>query len=181
MKDTVEYKLISQHYGDRVAKRSQVPLINHINEGLVVLDAIGATEEAKRAFCLHPLFQADEDLKENFYMASFVFPHVLLLTMEYRNIANAFLSDKMDDIVIEDISWGIAEAAKVIRLSPMKEVNDMLIADKVQNYKDFVTYHQKTHARSSQLDDYFNMWLDRLGVFDKQYGELINLIDLAKQ
>ena len=180
MKDTVEYKLISRHYGDRVAKRSQVPLINHINEGLVVLDAIGATEEAKRAFCLHPLFQADEDLKENFYMASFVFPHVLLLTMEYRSVANEFLSDKMDDIDVGDSYYGIPCVAKTIRLSPLKEVNDMLIADKVQNYKDFVTYHQKTHARSSELDDYFNIWLEALGVSDKQYGELCQLIEASK-
>ena len=182
MKDTIEYRLIRKHYGDRVAKRSQVPLINHINEGLVVLDAIGATEEAKRAFCLHPLFQADEDLKENFYMASFAFPHVLLLTMEYRSVANEFLSDKMDDIDISPLlrDLGYKEVAKQIRLSPLKEVNDMLIADKVQNYKDFVTYHQKTHARTSELDDYFNIWLEALGVSDAQYGELIKLIDESK-
>lgn len=181
IKNTVEYKLISRHYGDQVAKRSQVPLMNHINEGLVVLDAIGATVDTKCAFCIHPLLQADEDLQDNFNRVAFTCdPAVTMLAMEYRSVANEFLSDKMDNIVIEDISWGIAEAAKAIRLSPLKEVNDMLIADKVQNYKDFVTYHQKTHARSSQLDDYFNMWLDRLGVFDKQYGELIDLIDRSK-
>lgn len=181
MKDTVEYKLISKHYGDRVAKRSQVPLINHINEGLVVLDAIGASYASKRAFCLHPLFQADADLEENCHRSVFMAPDIMMLTMEYRSVANEFLSDKMDDIVIEDISWGIADAARVIRLSPLQEVNDMLIADKVQNYKDFVTYHQKTHARTSELDDYFNMWLDRLGVSDKQYGELCKLIDKSKK
>lgn len=182
MRDTVEYKLISKHYGDRVAKRSQVPLINHINEGLIVLDAIGATEEAKRAFCLHPLFQADEDLKENFYMASFVFPHVLLLTMEYRSVANEFLSNKMEGLHEVIDAYGVEGLSPgLVRLSPLKEVNDMLIADKVQNYKDFVTYHQRTHERTSELDDYFNIWLNTLGVSDKQYGELIDLIDESKQ
>lgn len=182
MKDTVEYKLISKHYGDRVAKRSQVPLINHINEGLVVLDAIGATEEAKRAFCLHPLFQADEDLKENFYMASFVFPHVLLLTMEYRSVANEFLSDKIEGLQGVIYNYGIEGLNPgLVRLSPLKEVNDMLIADKVQNYKDFVTYHQKTHERTSELDDYFNIWMNTLGVTDKQYGELAQLIEESKK
>lgn len=39
MKHTVEYKFINLFYRDRVAKRSQVPLINHINEGLTVLSA----------------------------------------------------------------------------------------------------------------------------------------------
>ena len=181
MKDTIEYKLISKHYGDRKAKRSQVPLINHINEGLVVLDAIGATEQAKRAFCLHPLFQADEDLKENSYLYCFVSPYALMLTMEYRSVANEFLSNKMEGLqeVIE--AYGIEGLNPgLVRLSPMKEVNDMLIADKVQNYKDFVTYHQKTHERTSELDDYFNIWMNTLGVSDKQYGELIKLIDESK-
>lgn len=170
MKNTVEYKLISRHYGDRVAERSQVPLINHINEGLIILDAISATEDSKRAFCLHPLFQADYDLKENWYMASFVQPHVLLLTMEYRSIANAYLSDKMD-----------APYEIPIKLSPLFEVNEMLVADKVQNRKDFITYHKGTHARSGQLDLYFKQWLDALDISDASYDYLCNKIDRSKE
>ena len=84
MKHTVEYRLINLFYGDRVAKRSQVPLINHINEGLIVLSDIDATDAAKRAFCIHPLFQADEDLEENYYLASSFEPRVLMLAMEFR-------------------------------------------------------------------------------------------------
>lgn len=166
MKSTIEYKLISKHYGDKVAKRSQLPLINHINEGLLVLDAINATEDSRRAFCLHPLFQADADLEENYYMASFVEPHVLLLTMEYRNIANAYLSDKMD-----------APYDIPIKLSPLYEVNQMLIADKVQNRKDFITYHKATHARSAQLDLYFKNWLKALNVTEDGYNGLCWYID----
>lgn len=181
MKDTIEYRLIRAHYGNKVAKRSQVPLINHIEEGLIVLDAIGATDQAKRAFCIHPLVQADEDLVANYNIVAASVPGwTIILAMEYRSVANEFLSDKMDDIDVGDSYYGIPCVAKTIRLSPLKEVNDMLIADKVQNYKDFVTYHQKTHARSSELDDYFNIWLEALGVSDKQYGELIKLIDESK-
>ena len=167
IKNSLEYKFISRHYGDRVAKRSQVPLINHIDEGLVVLKAIGAVETTKKAFCLHPLFQSDEDLQENYYLASFVEPHVLLLTMEYRNIANAYLSDKID-------------TDQPLKLSPLLEVNEMLIADKVQNYKDFLTYHYGTHARSSELDRYFNKWLDSLSVNHWQYTELCEKIEESK-
>lgn len=170
IKDTVEYKLIQRHYGDRVAKRSQVPLMNHIDEGLILLERISATDNSKRAFCLHPLFQADEDLKENWYMASFVEPHVLLLTMEYRNIANAYLSDKMD--APYDIS---------IKLSPLFEVNEMLIADKVQNRKDFITYHKSTHTRSAQLDLYFKNWLDALNIDDQAYDRMCIAIDRSKK
>jgi hypothetical protein len=167
IKDTVEYKLISKHYSDRVALRSGVPLINHINEGLVVLSAIKAVESTKRAFCLHPLFQADEDLQENYYMASFVEPHVLLLTMEYRNIANAYLSDKIDT------DWPL-------QLSPLLEVNEMLIADKVQNRKDFITYHYGTHERSDELARYFNKWLNALDINADTYVRLCRKIDESK-
>lgn len=181
MKNTVEYKLIASHYSNRVAKRSQVPLINHINEGLVVLDAIKASDHAKRAFCMHPLWQADADLKENYYMASFVEPHVTTLTMEYRSVANEFLSNKMEGLqpVIE--AYGIEGLNPgLVRLSPLLEVNDMLIADKVQNYKDFVTYHKKTHERTSELDDYFKIWLHRLGVDSTMYANLCKAIDASK-
>lgn len=168
IKDSVEYQLISIYYGERVAQRSQVPLINHINEGLVVLDNIGATDQAKRAFCLHPLLQHDDDLKINYYMVSnSCDARVVMLAMEYRSVANEFLSDKID-------------SGLEIRLSPLWQVNDMLTADKVQNYKDFLTYHCGTHPRSDALSRYFDKWLKRLGITDEDYQRLSNTIDNYK-
>lgn len=167
MKHTVEYKLINFFYGDRVARRSQVPLINHINEGLVVLSAIDATDAAKQAFCIHPLLQADEDLEENYYMASRLDPHVLMLAMEYRSVANEYLSDKVN-------------TGQEIRLSPLPEVNQMLVADKVQNYKDFLTYHHGTHERSDELSVYFEKWLNRLEIDNQTYLDLCKKIDERK-
>lgn len=171
MKNTVEYKLIARHYGVRIAQRSQIPLINHIDEGLIVLDCINATNASKRAFCLHPLFQADEELKVNWHMASFIEPHVLLLTMEYRNIANAFLSDKMRcNTIVDDIN-----------LSPLFEVNHMLIADKVQNRKDYITYHQGTHPHTMQLDLYFDIWLRALDISEEKYENMCKAIERNKK
>lgn len=183
IKQSLEYNFISREYGDRVAKRSQVPLINHINEGLIVLDYIGASEGAKRAFCLHPLFQSDADLEQNYHRSEFIDPYIMMLTMEYRSVANEFLSNKMDDDSLQEVldAYGVSGLDEgFVRLSPLPEVNDMLIADKVQNYKDFVTYHRKTHARSKELDDYFNIWLEALKVTDRQYGDLCQLIEESK-
>ena len=169
IKDTVEYKLISAHYGDKVAKRSQVPLMNHINEGLIVLDRINATVYAKQAFCIHPLLQADEDLKANFNAVAFACsPAVVMLAIEYRSVANEFLSDKVVGATFDDI-----------RLSPLFEVNEMLIADKIQNRKDFEQYHLGTHARSDELDKYFKIWLQRLGVGKEMYQSMCEGIDNA--
>lgn len=167
MKHTIEYRLISSHYGPTRTMRSQVPLINHINEGLVILNTICASDSAKRAFCMHPMFQNDADLTENYYLHHFLDPYVMLLTMEYRSVANEYLSDKVGD-------------GHTIRLSPLKDVNDMLVADKVQNYKDFITYHKYTHHRSEELDLYFNQWLNRLEVDHETYHALCKVIEEDK-
>lgn len=168
MKDTIEYKLISAHYGDRTAKRSGVKLMNHIDEGLIILDAISATDLAKRAFCLHPLLQSDEDLKQNYiYVSNVCSASVVMLAMEYRNIANAYLSDKIT-------------TDQPLKLSPLFEVNDMLVADKVQNMKDFMKYHHGTHPRSEELFNYFQKWLDALTVDNWGYRKLRERIDEAK-
>lgn len=159
-KNFQEYKLIKSIYGERKARRSQVPLINHIDEGIEILKSIGATPLAVRAYCLHPIFQDDLELKKNRQLAHDQDPYVLMLAMEYRQIANAYLSfreiDGLDDI----------------KLSPLPEVNEMLVADKVQNFKDFMRYHHKTHPRSDKLYGYFNNWFKKLNI-DRQVFKLL--------
>lgn len=165
---TLEYQLIEEFYGDSVAKRSRVPMINHINEGLAVLRRIGASEYAQRAFCVHPMVQADLDLENNYDILVGCRPQVIALAMEYRSVANEYLSDK-------------AGTGHAIRLSPLGEVNQMLIADKVQNCKDFNTYHKGTHPRSKELEKYFAHWLEMLEVNQELYEELCAAIDNIKE
>ena len=164
MKTSREYQAVAAFYGTRRAKRSDVPLMQHIDEGLAVLDAIGGSERAKRAYCLHPLLQADEDLLRSYEQGVSSLtddPAVLVLALEYRNIANATLSPRL-----------IAGAAE-IPLSPLEEVNDMLRADKVQNWKDFVGHHLGKHPRSAELERYFKLWHSRLGLSQARVTELI--------
>jgi hypothetical protein len=47
----------------------------------------------------------------------------------------------------------------------------MLIADKIQNRKDFELYHKDIHERSDELKQYFFNWLWRLGVWEGNYQE----------
>lgn len=163
--ETLEYKLISADYGDQCAKRSQVFLMNHIDEGLAVMAAVGASELAMRAFCLHPLLQDDASLATNFeYVAAQVMGQpdgakVMALAMEYRSVANEYLAH-------------CSMRPLGIRLSPLKDVNDMLIGDKVQNRKDFEQYHATTHDNRDRLAEYFSQWLIALGV-ESRYHDLI--------
>ncbi len=158
----IEYDAIAAFYRQRTARRSGVPLIRHIDEGLAVLDRIGASAPAKRAFCLHPLLQDDASLAANFPRIGELTdePRVVVLVLEYRHIANATPSTRH-----------VATAAD-IPLSPLADVNAMLVADKVQNYKDFLVHHRATHPRGEALDRYFRLWLERLGVTPARFEEL---------
>lgn len=165
LKDDPHYQVVAQFYGQRRAQRSRQPLILHIDEGLRILQALGAAKVVTQAFCLHPLLQADDELKEHWPADSALWqsrlaPRALVLAMEYRKTANATLSHR-------EIS-----GADDIPLSPLLEVQQMLIADKVQNRKDFERFHQHSHERAEALRRYFRLWLERLGVSEERYREL---------
>lgn len=128
-----------------------------------MLAAIGASQRAMRAFCLHPLIQEDSELVSSYAMLGELTDdiHVVALVLEYRSIANQTLSTR-----------DIATAAD-IPLSPLREVNDMLIADKVQNRQDFLLHHRATHPRAGELDRDFKLWLERLGIDEDRFAELV--------
>lgn len=142
------YELIKEYYSDRVTKRSNVPLINHIDEGIAILKSINADELVIDAYCLHPILQSDEDFNNNYTMNFDGVPtEALLLAMEYRRVANSYLSrNKMEDFV------GFTN----------DKIKQMLYADKVQNEKDFKLYHEGTHVRSNELRKYFDNWINIL-------------------
>ena len=142
------YELISSYYGDRTTKRSGVKLMNHIDEGLDILNNIGASDIVKDAYCLHPLLQSDEDFNKNKTMDFSGIPtEIIILAVEYRRVANSYLSTmSMDDFV------GFTN----------NEIRQMLYADKIQNEKDFKLYHEGVHPRSKELRKYFDNWINVL-------------------
>jgi hypothetical protein len=148
MRKSKEYDVIGLFYGQRTATRSGVLLINHIHEGLMILDVIGSSELAKDAFCLHPIVQNYEDVDVSWSDA-------LKLAEEYRDRANAYLCRPENDHIktISDISNLVGKMSKDCR--------DMLYADKIQNRKDFMLYHLN-HKRANQLQAYFDLWINYL-------------------
>ena len=163
----IEYTLIKNFYGDNKAKRSGVLLMNHIDEGLIILDKINASFIAKKAYCLHPIIQSDEAVVKTVdtkFLRNDIDANVIITAMEYRSVANDYLSTR----TITDINE--------IKLSPLKDVNDMLIADKIQNRKDFEMYHIRTHPRSEELCRYFENWFVRLGITHDLYSDCLNIL-----
>lgn len=155
VRTSCELALIEASYGEQRARRSGVPLVHHIHEGVALLVAAGASELAQRAFCLHPLVQNDVDLARNYsglVQALSETPdgmRALLLAMEYRSVANEYLAHKPNQ-------------PGGIRLSPLPDVNLMLLADKVQNQRDFLFYHGRSHPNRERLTEYFEQWVAAL-------------------
>lgn len=146
------FNLINEYYGTKCAKRSGQPYMAHILEGLNVLKAINASENAKKAFMIHPIFQSDEDFNNNIGIYSHAIdPYILCLVLEYRKVANSYLSNMNMDL-------------NTFEISKNKDVNDMLIADKIQNFKDFIYYYNKGDKKYRQLYNYFDNWLTLLEV-----------------
>ncbi|MFV8751441.1 hypothetical protein ACNOYE_12930 [Nannocystaceae bacterium ST9] len=162
-----EYLAIERHYGEGRAARSGLPYMNHIDEGLRVLHRwLGAPERAMRAWCLHPLVQSDDDLRRS-YAAGLLddfAPAVVALALEYRNIANAFLSPM-------ESHPGYTDPTTIAR-SPLAEIDAMLVADKLQNCKDFRLHHRDSHPRADWLARYFDQWLAALGVEPSEVDRL---------
>lgn len=166
IKYTVEYKAIQEYYGERTAERSGVPLMQHIDEGLIILELIGSTKDVMRAFCLHPLFQSDEDLAKTLEDNKlYVFStRCITLAMEYRARANDWLSEKVYKMRSSMVTEGKPA------WMPLIEVKHMLIADKVQNYKDFLEYHYGKHERSEELNHYFLEWFKALDIEEAEFA-----------
>jgi hypothetical protein len=164
MHDSIERITIGEFYGARTSERSKVPLINHIDEGLVILDIIRSCEDTKRAWCIHPMVQNDDDLKKNYRKLSKISSgRTMMFAMDYRSVANEYLSEKVN-------------TGHKIRLSPIDEVNDMLCADKIQNRKDFLIYHSATHERRIELNQYFNDWMGALDISENIYQNCVRRI-----
>lgn len=168
----IELRLITRHYGHTTARRSGIPYMNHILEGLTILAHLGASDDARRAWCLHPLLQSDEAFERLMRTEAFegCSPRAMVLTMEYRARANAWLSDKVS----------IGFAGEILcngqpSYGPLTEVRHMLIADKVQNYKDFLLY-QSDHPRYRELNEYFINWLNVLEIAPARFRQLQDLI-----
>lgn len=164
---TKAYELIAAHYGDKCQERSGVPLINHIKEGLLILKNFYMAEAyVKDAFCIHPMLQGDESFCANYDLTELeeIGTSSAILAMEYRRVANAYLPKQT------------RKYGDHVSISPSSSVNMMLVADKVQNFKDFSRF-KSVYPNRLQLEIYFENWLKALGVSKELENHLIELIE----
>lgn len=165
VEDSNPYVTISKYLGDEVTWKSKKFKMDHIDEGLAIMEIRNASKYAKSAFCLHPMMQDDCDLRKHRSGKGLSLPdsmvpmRVLINVMDFRSVANEY---KLFSYPRKKI-----KSVYDIRKSPLKDVDEMLIADKVQDRKDFEVYgvygDEKDHA------EYFKNWLERLDIKDVDY------------
>ena len=168
------YHIIESYYKDKKTSKG-VPYINHIDEGIEILKDLKADPITIQSYILHPFIQcvnlkgADGKIiltkkKMKKYLDIYsINPAVTGNLFLYRKFANAYLcrpeTDNLSLIDIKKRLYGLERYPNII---------DMLITDKLQNFKDFMKYRQD-HPRYDQLFRYFNMWLYILRTYPSSY------------
>jgi hypothetical protein len=159
-----EWRVARELLIGRETKRTGVNYFQHVEEGVKILQAIGAAFSTQKAFCIHPLVQCDEDLLNSLSVLHRFCSRSVALAFEYRWVANRGTRQH----VCQD--W-------IVQLSVWPAVNQMLVADKVQNCKDFRQYYTAaTHPMYAELDRYFQVWFDALHIDNAQYESLVALL-----
>jgi len=164
----IEYDIIESVFRYKKAKRTGLPYIRHIDQGLHLLRHLKASPVVQGAWCLHPLFQLDEQFLPLMKGHGASLLHgvnfmVVALAMEYRASANSYLTKDAMYIDRHPI------------LSPVPEVNLMLGVDKVQNFRDAKLHLYQHISRSEQdvLEGYFRSWLRALSLSLNDIEEMV--------
>jgi hypothetical protein len=170
IQSTIEWALARERLRSRVARRSGVSYFQHVAEGVAILAALGAPLVAQQAYCLHPLTQSDEEFNVNLDLLGRCNGAAVALAIEYRWVAN------------QNARGVVCAPHGRIRLSCLPLVNTMLVADKVQNRKDFLaSFSAAKHPEYGELVRYFVLWMEALEISDERYVELTALLPPALQ
>lgn len=153
-KNSLEYKWATEIYGKLVAKRSKLSYAKHVLEGAEILQDRGVGIDVIKAFLIHPYYQ-DGNIFNNPLESTKFSPEAVALAVEYRWVANNSTSK-------------VFEETGKVALSEYPEINEMLVADKVQNRKDFLEFNEN-HINFKLLDAYFKAWLEVLKIPDNEY------------
>ena len=161
------YSVIDNFYKGMSTSKG-VPYINHINEGINHLENMKVDDDVINAFILHPFVQCvnlkgtykdclltEKELEKHINIFE-IEPEIAFELLLYRKYANSYLCRETTD------NFSIHDAYRYLNnLINYQTTVKMLIADKLQNFKDFLLYRQD-HPRKEFLNQYFTIWLNIL-------------------
>ena len=166
--ETPEYAMISRIYGDRKSKRGKQFLMNHIDEGAALIAYLSKATTTPndilmKAWALHPVLQDNEPYMQNMAECERTCdPRAVELAIRYRQAANMYLS-------------GIYRGPNDLLPEFGEDVGILLIADKVQNYKDMQMFNRH-HPKYQILSGYFENWLNVLSISQEEFLHLTQML-----
>ena len=163
IESTKEWEITHNILSVRRSRRTDVPYFDHVAEGVKILAMYSAPLIVQQAFVIHPLLQHDDALIENLPHVKYFDPLALVLCMEYRRVANLGTRKNIRD------TWEIT-------LSPIAEVNLMLVADKIQNRKLYETKLPKDDPDYEEIGRYFLEWMKALGIPEVTYKHIVSTL-----
>ena len=151
------YNVISEFYKNKQTSKG-IPYINHIDEGVGHLENLHVSDVVVNAFILHPFVQCvnlqgtykeclltEKELEKHINIFE-IKPEIAYELLLYRKFANSYLCRPETD------NYSIIEAYEDVKdLANYQNTIRMLIADKLQNFKDFLLYRKDNHPRSKYL------------------------------
>lgn len=161
---TLEYQTAKIHLSGKISKRTKADYFEHVYEGVRILQILNQPLIVQQAFAIHPLYQSDESLTNYFPLLSNFNPTVVALTMEYRAVANQGIRS-----IVAKNDW-------TVKLSCLESVNSMLVSDKIQNRKLFLSNYSREYKNYADLARYFEVWLTALGITEKEYQRIVSEI-----
>lgn len=85
------------------------------------------------------------------------------------------LPEAKADVEPHGLSTRVIASVANIGPSPLDEVNQMRVADNVQNRADFLAHRAASHPRATELARYFELWLLRLAIDETRYQSLVGV------
>ena len=161
------YNVIKKFYKGKETSKG-IPYINHIDEGVGHLENLHVSDVVINAFILHPFVQCvnlkgtykdclltEKELEKHINIFE-IEPEIAFELLLYRKYVNSYLCREATD------NYNINDAFEDVKgLTKYPNTVKMLIADKLQNFKDFLLYRQD-HPRKEHLNNYFTIWLNIL-------------------
>ena len=140
------YYKIKLEWDGKYSQRSNVPLMEHIDEGLKLLE--NSEEIIKVAWCLHPFIQ-----KDDWSILNEIDNKTANILLEYRHWANGWDSHTTAKFPDE---WPILSLIS-------DEVKLLLFVDKTHNSKQYHENREKFRKEDQiRLDKYFENWITLL-------------------
>lgn len=173
------FSIITSFFNNQVEQYTNIPQFKHIDDGIKILNTIGKfSKYVYDAWCLYPLYERMNSKQR----AGFFEQHGIdELSFDSRSIAliHQFVKVKKS-FTIHNVANNELDKFNIYIFCPMLKA--LLVTTFIQRYTDFSRgvgegcFEQAPTDYVANYADFYNMWLDRVGVTNANVDVLVNAV-----